>query len=106
MDLYCSRCGEPYEVDYVMHDMKILERVDFNTGKGCPSCKERKICDRKNKCSDCEQNGSDGCHSKMFKRPFRAEAAAMLHDLLGDDVDGIAAEMEDAEAMFGGEFDG
>ena len=82
MDLYCSRCGEPYELDYVMHDMTVLERADFNTGKGCQSCKGKEV----------------------TKRPFRAELASVLRDVLGDDVDGIAAEMEDAEYMLGGEF--
>jgi hypothetical protein len=28
----------------------------------------------------------------------------MLHGLLGDDVDGLAAELEDAEFMLGSDF--
>lgn len=37
-DLYCSRCGEPWEMDYVNFEMTPLERVHFKDGKGCPSC--------------------------------------------------------------------
>ncbi|MDD5038680.1 MAG: hypothetical protein PHN78_05125 [Dehalococcoidales bacterium] len=106
MDLYCKRCGEPWELDYVQHDMTILERVDFNTGKGCPSCKGKQICDKKEDCSECEHQQGDrfSCRLNMFKRPFRAEISAVLTDMLGDDVDGLAAEMEDAEYMLGSKF--
>lgn len=36
--------------------------------------------------------------------PLRAQLSAMLGDLLGDDIDGLAAELEDAEYMMGGQF--
>jgi hypothetical protein len=82
MDLYCSRCGEPWELDYVMHDMAPEEKEAFLKGEYCPSCKGKEI----------------------EKRPLRAELAGALQDILGDDIDGIAAEMEDADYMFGSEF--
>lgn len=82
MDLYCSRCGEPYDMDYVNFEMTPEERHRFKRGKGCPACYDKPV----------------------EKRPFRAQIAGALRDVLGDDEDGIAAEMEDAEAMFGSEF--
>ena len=82
MDLYCQRCGEPYDVYYVGQEMTPEERVRFRKGEGCPSCFGKTV----------------------DKRPFRAELAAALGDILGDDVDGMAAEMEDAEALMGQEF--
>lgn len=82
MDLYCQVCGEPYEVFFVTDDMTPLERADFHAGRGCPSCKGR----------------------KQEKTPFRATLASAMTDVLGDDIDGIAAEMEDAEALMGSEF--
>jgi len=82
MDVYCPRCGEPYELDYIQHEITPEERRDFWAGKGCQSCRGKEIA----------------------KRPFRAEISAVCRDLLGDDVDGIAAEMEDAEAMLGQGF--
>lgn len=82
MDLYCSRCGEPYEFDYVMHDMTPQEKGDFLNGVCCPSCKGKEVTDR----------------------PFRAMLAGAMGEILGDDIDGLAAEMEDAEYMLGEEF--
>jgi len=82
MDLYCPRCGEPWSIDFVQHEMNVSERSDFRAGQGCPSCKGREV----------------------ERKPFRAELAAALGDLLGDDIDGLAAEMEDAEYMMGAEF--
>ena len=82
MDLYCKRCGEPWELDYVQFDMTPKERNDFKHAVGCPACKGKEI----------------------KKRPFRAILAAELSGVLGDDLDGLAAEMEDAEQMIPGEF--
>jgi len=62
--------------------MTPLERVQFLKGECCPSC-----------------------HGKEVKRrPFRAELASALGEILGDDTDGLAAEMEDAEYLLGDEF--
>ncbi len=82
MDLYCKRCGEPWDFDYVQHEMESNERQRFHAGKGCPSCYGKAV----------------------GKRPFRAMIAEALGDVLGDDLDGLAAEMEDAEYMLGGQF--
>ena len=82
MDLYCQRCGEPYDYFHVHDEMALTERNAFLRGEYCPSCKGKTI----------------------EKRPFRAQLAAALGDLLGDDTDGLAAEMEDAEAMLGQAF--
>lgn len=82
MDVYCPRCGEPYELDYVQHEISPEERRDFWAGKGCQSCKGKEI----------------------TKKPVRAEISGVFREILGDDVDGIAAEMEDAESMLGKGF--
>lgn len=83
MDLYCQRCGEPFDQYGVYNgDMTAEEKQLFLDGKECPSCHGKKI----------------------EKKPFRAELASVLSDVLGDDTDGIAAEMDDAEHMFGNEF--
>mgnify|MGYP001568827145 CR=1 FL=1 len=81
-DLYCRRCGEPWDMDYVNYEMTPLERVHFKDGKGCPTC----------------------FGTEVKERPFRAYLAAALDDVLGDDVDGMVAEMEDAEALMGSKF--
>ncbi|KKM98458.1 hypothetical protein LCGC14_1157640 [marine sediment metagenome] len=82
MDVYCKRCGEPYDLYHVQQDMEATERRRFWDGEGCSSC-----------------------YGKPVERtPFRAQVTAALHDLMGGDVDGLAASLEDAEGMFGGEF--
>ncbi|RMD67338.1 hypothetical protein D6833_00310 [Candidatus Parcubacteria bacterium] len=83
MDLYCMVCGEPWDVCYVQSDFTPQEKADFHAGLGCPSCEGKR-----------PEGGT----------PFRSQLAAVAADLLGDDVDGIAAMMEDAEWMFGEEF--
>ena len=69
-------------MDYVNFEMTSLERVHFKDGKGCPTCFWKEV----------------------KERPFRAYLAAALSDVLGDDEDGLAAEMEDAEALMGSKF--
>jgi len=83
MDLYCARCGEPWDMDSVLHgDFTEEEKNRFQKGIDCPVC-----------------------HGKEVKeRPFRAQLASAMSEILGDDVDGMAAEMEDAEYILGEEF--
>ena len=38
-DIICKCCGEPWEYDYVYHDMTEQERENFMRGRGCPCCK-------------------------------------------------------------------
>lgn len=110
MDLYCKRCGEPWDAYYVNHEMTAEERNNFFAGNYCPACKKRPFCNNNKPCSECEHVainslGDYVCLKNCIKgRPFRAILASALGDILGDDVDGIAAEMEDAEQMFGEDF--
>jgi hypothetical protein len=105
-DLYCTRCGETWEMDYINFDMTPQERNAFRAGEWCPACKDRKRCVKDVNCCDCEEydRSEGGCKLNQFKRPFRAELADALGGILGDDLDGLAAEMEDAEYLLGSEF--
>jgi hypothetical protein len=83
MDLYCKRCGEPWDAYGVRHgDLTDEERERFFKGEGCPACFGKPV----------------------KRRPFRAELASALQDVLGDDLDGLAAELEDAEYLLGKKF--
>ena len=88
MDLYCQVCGEPQDFwgsrAGENGDFTEQEKTDFDSGVGCPACKWG-------------QNKPD-------KQPFRSELASVLADILGDDIDGIASEMDDAEYMYGDKF--
>jgi len=78
MDILCVRCGEPFDVYHVEQDMaKWPERPnkeDFYTGRGCDCCYGKEV----------ENIAPEAC-----------EIQRALRDVLGDDVDGLAAEMED-----------
>lgn len=85
MDIYCKRCGEPW--DYLgVADAADLTREEYHrmmAGDGCPSCYGQSL---------------------TQEQPFRAQLISELHAVLGDDIDGLAAEMEDAEWLMGSEF--
>jgi len=84
MDVYCQQCGEPWEFLAVTDDFKHKERTDFWAGKGCPAC--------------------DWGETAPKITPFRSDLMSVACDILGDDIDGIASEMEDAEMLFGDLF--
>lgn len=75
MDVYCKRCGEPWDLFEISSEFSSEERDKFWKGEGCPCCFNKEI----------------------KKRPTRAKMTEMLQEILGDDIDGIAAELEDME---------
>lgn len=81
MDLYCANCGEPWAMDHVLHDEP--EEFDYSDG-------------RIERCPCCVANKRKPLSEAMKKR---AEMASVLADVLGDDVDGIAADMDDLESI-------
>jgi hypothetical protein len=84
MDVYCLKCGEPYDVISVT-DMTYRSdggtRIQFYAGEGCPSC--------------------DWGKKAPNEPPFRSELMQAGLDILGDDVDGLAATLEDYDFLFG-----
>ena len=85
MDIYCPKCAEPVEIDY-LHDIADDQHTTFTEvlhrfqSDGCKALDSR--------CNPRKDHG-------------RASAAAVLYDILGDDIDGAAAMLEDFE-MIGG----
>lgn len=79
MDLVCTNCGEPWDMEYVFHE---APRSDFKTVGdsgaiiACPNCKGKKV-------------------DMPAKERERLEEAQLVVELLGDDVDGAAAMLED-----------
>lgn len=76
MDIYCPRCGEPWELDYVNHEMTRTERADLLAGRGC----------------------SRECRNGPAQDSRRSMIAASVLEACGDDLDGAAALMEDFAA--------
>jgi len=101
MDIYCPRCGEPWDIYSLTDDMTPEEARDLKAGRGCPCCIGREACQREETCDVCPLYQLDGlsytgrCRANCFKVPERAEVSAVMLDLLGDDIDGAAALLED-----------
>lgn len=75
MDLVCIGCGEPWEMDHVLHEDPIAFERDGGVVTRCPTCPD------KSEVTDRERD--------------RREAIAEIGLLLGDDIDGHAAMIED-----------
>lgn len=77
MDVICTCCGEPWEIDYVLHD----EPEEFNRRGGliraCPVC-----------------HGARPAGQSQEQRD-NLNAIAEIALMLGDDIDGFAAFLED-----------
>ena len=90
MDVYCPVCTEPLDIS-CFHDEADEQGISFNEAlrafqsRGCESLTVYGF-------GPCEKVDS-----------LRGDAMSALFDLLGDDVDGAAAMMEDFEYM--GMFD-
>ncbi|RLI84076.1 hypothetical protein DRP07_02220 [Archaeoglobales archaeon] len=55
-DIYCAKCGEPWEAYGVYHgDLEPDEREKFLNGEGCPCC------DFGKKCPACNGTGKQRC---------------------------------------------
>ncbi len=84
MDIYCPKCGEPTDNDSI-HDA-VNEGIFDSYVEGLHAFQ------------------SQGCEAFGWKHgninAARAEAMSAMFDLLGDDVDGAAAMMEDFDYMF------
>lgn len=96
MDLYCEYCGEPYDLFYVQDEMTSVERQTFHSGKGCPSCYQLD--------EDAKEPAQGHRIKEVAKQPFRSELQQALRGLLGDDLDGLASEMDTAMYSEGGKF--
>jgi len=100
MDIYCKRCGEPWDAWGARHsDMTPEEYQRMMAGKGCPCCYGMTACDKTVDCLDCPEYVGHRCRANksqaLANRPLRAEAMAVVHEVLGDDIDGIAATLDD-----------
>ena len=83
MDIKCPICGEPWDMDE-LHELIPDECEDYHKAvslfrnKGCEAF---------------------GCSHNKTPDKQSANLSSMLMDVLGDDVDGIASELDDAEYL-------
>jgi len=82
MDIYCPKCAEPWDIDS-LHDAA----KEF-------SCTYDEVW-KQFKQSGCSALGSK-CNIKDDEpRSLKAMASGALMDIMGDDMDGVAATLED-----------
>ena len=77
MDILCTRCGEPWDVFSLVDDMSPEEAEELKAGRCCPCCKHTPD-------ENLHNINPDGSHIQQA-----------LAGILGDDIDGLAASMED-----------
>jgi hypothetical protein len=89
MEIYCGRCGEPWDIDSLWDEADArgvalaAVRSDF-ARRGCLALESYGVSP-----ADCVRDTGN----------VRAMASGALMDLLGDDIDGVAALLDDAEAL-------
>ena len=81
-DLMCANCGEPWDFDYVIHD----EPEEFVRKGSLIS-----------RCPNCRDKGKILTKDLDPIRQMKTMAAVALADVMGDDLDGFAAEMAGLE---------
>ena len=80
MDIICTNCGEPWELDYVLHEEP--HNFDRQGGviKACPCC-----------------HGNTVPLAK--EETERLQAVRDIGELLGEDIDGLAVTLEDFDLL-------
>lgn len=122
MDLYCSKCGEPWDFDSLHEEAAARYGIPYylpNPDRFYSGPKEKnpeydsdayqrvyaKVTSefRSKGCvalntefgtSECAPEGADAQTDKTFGLT-RSEAASALYDILGDDMDGAASMLDD-----------
>jgi len=82
MDVYCLNCGEPWDIFCLQDEPEEFKLAEENTGRivACPCC------EGKPQDLSPQQSG-------------RLESISAVAELLGDDVDGLAAMLDDLEYL-------
>lgn len=75
MDLYCTTCGEPHEIECLQ------EPEEYGL-----TLRGRMIV----ACSSCAYHRENGTIDTGV-----TQVASAMHDIMGDDIDGVASMMED-----------
>ena len=99
MDLYCPKCGEPWEND-TFHDIAESRETRWD-GKAPRDYRGIAADFRRRGCAALAPEYTSGPCTPRADEPrdgdglSKSEKAAVLYDLLGDDMDGAAAMLED-----------
>lgn len=88
MDIICPKCAEPCDLDY-LHD--VVEELNYYRESDDPPVTFSSVR------ADFQRRGCEalGERHNSDRTPEAAEAAGMLYEILGDDIDGAAAMLDD-----------
>jgi hypothetical protein len=97
MDLLCPKCGEPWDNDE-LHEVTLDEVNECLNDHGLPSIDgvSYHIASKLFRSYGCEVFG---CSHGAALPKESLELVAMTYDLLGDDMDGAASMLDDAEYL-------
>lgn len=94
MDIYCARCGEPWDIDSLHEEVNARQEFGEATfaqvrdefySRGCVALVTAFGS------LTCERSGPVTADGRLSP----AMAMSVLVDIMGDDIDGVAAMMED-----------
>ncbi len=77
MDMICTNCGEPWDVEHVLHDAPHAFTRTHSRIDRCPACP------------------ATGRPALTPQERQRLDLIAHLADMCGDDIDGFVSELED-----------
>ena len=77
MDMVCLTCGEPWDMDYVLHEAPHEFTRRHSRINRCPACP------------------ATGRPALSAEEQERLEMIAAIADVCGDDLDAFVAELED-----------
>ena len=109
-DVYCTNCGEPWDWWFLRDELVYETSLDEDVIENW----DMKLTDQIR--ADFKEIGwvfgenlahiirCESCPEGETKQTLRTQLQSVMVDLLGDDIDGIIAEMEDAEWMFGNDL--
>lgn len=109
MDVRCCRCGEPWDLDS-LHDEVHARRpdLDYNRRGQAGYASAEDYAEQYPRAYEAVREDFTRRGCKALERAFgaadceptdRGRTAAAVYDLLGDDMDGAAAMLEDAELL-------
>jgi hypothetical protein len=85
MDIRCPRCSEPWDLDELHYVYRGDDKIPFD---------EARQLFYKIGCAAMDGDTLPSCNERV---DLRTEATAVIYDLLGDDIDGAAALLDDFE---------
>jgi hypothetical protein len=77
MDMVCLRCGEAWDMDYVLHEAPHEFTRTRSRINRCPACP------------------ATSCPALSGDEQERLEMIAAIADICGDDIDAFVTELED-----------